>query len=231
MNSLKEKYLYPILIEVLLWIFYLLKLTFNFVSSASFKSFEKNLHKDYRRANSEILLFWHNQLILVFFTLLRTKDLNMCIMISANSDGDFMSLFLNRIGCRVIRGSSNTKSISVLRKMHKFIKLNSILGYAADGPTGPKYEFKPGAIFLSKKYKIPITLIHIKASNFFELNTWDKLKVPLPFSKLKITFKQLEPSVLYQDKPYSNNEDLLRSTQNILQDHMKSIADHNNITN
>ena len=91
MNSLKEKYLYPILIEVLLWIFYLLKQTFNFVSSASFKSFEKNLHKDYRRANSEILLFWHNQLILVFFTLLRTKDLNMCIMISANSDGDFMA--------------------------------------------------------------------------------------------------------------------------------------------
>ena len=115
---------------------------------------------------SAFLLFWHNRLLLMFFIFLHFKKRfpESAVMVSANKDGDLFSALLQQVGCRIIRGSANKKIPTSLKGIHKNLKSGKLVMYAADGPTGPLYQFKPGAVFLSQKYQVPIHLVHIEAA-------------------------------------------------------------------
>ena len=52
-----------------------------------------------------------------------------------------------------------------------------------DAPHGPPYEINTNIYKLAKKFDLKIALLTFKTNRFFRLNNWDKLKIPLPFSK------------------------------------------------
>ena len=54
-----------------------------------------------------------------------------------------------------------------------------------DGPRGPRFEFKPGAILLSQMSGRPILPMAYAASRAW-LIKWDKFVVPFPFSRIVI---------------------------------------------
>ncbi len=51
-----------------------------------------------------------------------------------------------------------------------------------DGPQGPAFILKKGIIHISLQSRVPIVALQFSASRFFELNTWDRKKLPYPFS-------------------------------------------------
>lgn len=137
--------------------------------------------------SSSFLLFWHNDLLLVFLIFITYKKNfpPITVLVSSNKSADIFAALLEKFGYSIIRGSANTKSLQALKGMHNAIKKKHVIAYAADGPTGPIYKFKPGAVFLSHKYKLPIDLVYIKPARMITFSTWDSLKLPLPFTKVQ----------------------------------------------
>ncbi|PJA96610.1 MAG: hypothetical protein CO129_05635, partial [Ignavibacteriales bacterium CG_4_9_14_3_um_filter_34_10] len=58
----------------------------------------------------------------------------------------------------------------------------------ADGPKGPAKKMKAGAVVISQRTQTTLLLLGIGYKNKIQLKSWDKLEIPLPFSKAKIVF-------------------------------------------
>src|SRR5207237_2956860 len=54
-----------------------------------------------------------------------------------------------------------------------------------DGPRGPRFEFKPGALLLSQMSGRPVLPMAYAASRAW-LIKWDKFVIPVPFSRIAI---------------------------------------------
>jgi len=63
----------------------------------------------------------------------------------------------------------------------------------ADGPRGPKYEFKAGAVLMARIAGVPIVPIACAAEHAWYLNRWDDFMVPKPFSRLVLAIGQPYP--------------------------------------
>jgi lysophospholipid acyltransferase (LPLAT)-like uncharacterized protein len=61
--------------------------------------------------------------------------------------------------------------------------------HALDGPKGPALKIKPGFNWFAEKTNKPTLLMSFEYSKSIELNSWDKMKIPLPFSKVEVDFK------------------------------------------
>ena len=57
------------------------------------------------------------------------------------------------------------------------------VGFAIDGPRGPAYVAKPGAVTLARHTGQAILPFHIGVSKYLELPSWDRLQIPLPFAR------------------------------------------------
>lgn len=64
-----------------------------------------------------------------------------------------------------------------------------------DGPAGPPYVLKKGALHISKASGVPIVPVRIQTPHALTLfTTWDKKRFPLPFSRVTVQFG--EPRVI-----------------------------------
>lgn len=183
------------------------------------------MHKQ-KDAESSFLLFWHNQLLLIFliFIVYKKKFPPFTVLVSSNKSADIFAALLEKNGYSIVRGSANNKSFQALRGIHNAIKKKHIIGYAADGPTGPIYQFKPGAVFLSYKYKVPIDLINIKPSRMITFKTWDRLILPLPFAKVQFKWRRVTPNEFEDNTSDARSKEGLNQSVSKLQDHMQSIS-------
>lgn len=134
-----------------------------------------------------------------------------CTLTSTSKDGELMTRVLNIMGFYCIRGSSNKKPVAALLNMIAYLKnCKSTAVMAVDGPKGPIYKVKNGALMLSKKTGFPIIPLVARPSNAYCLkNSWNKALIPKPFSKVEILFgKELK---------VPNDESDLDSYKNILE--------------
>ena len=63
------------------------------------------------------------------------------------------------------------------------VKNGECIYITPDAPHGPPYKINTNVYKLAKKFDLKIALLTFKTNRFFRLNNWDKLKIPLPFSK------------------------------------------------
>ncbi|NOG41766.1 MAG: hypothetical protein HND38_09625 [Planctomycetes bacterium] len=52
-----------------------------------------------------------------------------------------------------------------------------------DGPRGPRFVVQPGSIYLSQKTRLPIVPTTVGLSRYWKLPSWDKFRIPKPFSR------------------------------------------------
>lgn len=130
----------------------------------------------------KIMVFWHRKIFTVCNATRTIKK--KASMVSSSKDGEILSELLRREGNEIIRGSSNKDNIKSLKESIKFVKKGYSLGIAIDGPKGPIFEPKAGAIYIAQKTGLPI----IPVSSFCNKrwifrNIWDRLEIPKPFSR------------------------------------------------
>lgn len=130
----------------------------------------------------KIMVFWHRKIFTVCNATRTIKK--KASMVSSSKDGEILSELLRREGNEIIRGSSNKDNIKSLKESIKFVKKGYSLGIAIDGPKGPIFEPKAGAIYIAQKTGLPI----IPVSSFCNKrwifrNVWDRLEIPKPFSR------------------------------------------------
>ena len=146
--------------------------------------------------------YWHQQHILCA-SLIRQwirRGFKASFLISASVDGEVPERLARAWGAEVIRGSANQSSKSgalALRDMQRMMKRGYSVVTTADGPQGPIYEFKPGAILTSRIGDAPIIPIACAASRAWYLNRWDKFIIPKPFSRVVLAVG--EPYVVPRD--------------------------------
>ncbi|GHV15241.1 hypothetical protein AGMMS49938_12960 [Fibrobacterales bacterium] len=58
---------------------------------------------------------------------------------------------------------------------------------ALDGPRGPAGVAKDGAAWLSSRSATPLMQVEVKYGWHISLNSWDKTKIPLPFSRVTLS--------------------------------------------
>jgi lysophospholipid acyltransferase (LPLAT)-like uncharacterized protein len=93
---------------------------------------------------------------------------------------------VRRFGGHVIRGSSTNTGARALRDYYDaLVKDNVSPVITPDGPRGPRFEFKPGAILLGQMSGRPILPMAYAASRAW-LIKWDKFVIPVPFSRIAI---------------------------------------------
>ena len=100
-----------------------------------------------------------------------------------------MATILYRWGFKLIRGSSTRGWSGVLKHMIAlFKKEDTIIALTNDGPKGPPHITKKGAVALAIKKRVQILAVSASASSFFILPSWDKTKLPKPFSTIHVQF-------------------------------------------
>lgn len=107
-------------------------------------------------------------------------------LISPSVDGEIGAMMVRRIGGHVIRGSSTSTGAKALRDYYEALVKEAVSPVITpDGPRGPRFEFKPGAILLAQMSGRPILPLAFAASRAW-LIKWDKFVLPVPFSRIVI---------------------------------------------
>ncbi len=189
----------------------------------------ENYKEDVMQSKPLIMAFWHNRLFLCPFFAVRlrkkvNKNYKFLTLASKHGDGRFVGEVLSKFGLRNIYGSTknNNKAgrgieFKSIRTIVKQVKSGKCLGITPDGPRGPNQQINGEILNIAKLTKAKIMPVSYSASRFIEVNSWDKFKIPLPFSK--IYFVAYENNIKGEDIDDNYNEDLLK-------DRLKKYMDH-----
>lgn len=149
---------------------------------------------------SAIYVFWHRY-IPVLFPLFAFKKIT--ILVSLSRDGEFVASIIRfQKGYEVVRGSSTRGGLSAFFSLCSALRNKKKVGIPADGPRGPVYCMKEGILLLSRRTGAPVVPVSVKVKGAISINSWDKLLIPFPFSKIEIEFHEPHEVKSVEDKKY-----------------------------
>jgi lysophospholipid acyltransferase (LPLAT)-like uncharacterized protein len=132
---------------------------------------------------------WHQHLLICarYTVSIRNIGLKPGFMISPSVDGEAPTMLALTYGAQVVRGSGSYTGVRALLGSQKAIKRDGISPLITpDGPRGPRFKFKPGAIFTAQASGRPIVPIAFAAKPAWIFKTWDKFALPVPFARVCI---------------------------------------------
>ena len=95
-----------------------------------------------------VYCFWHNRIpIATYFW----KHRGIVVMSSLSFDSEYIARFIQRFGYGAARGSSTRGYRAALIQMIRAVRAGKSAAFTVDGPRGPIYEAKPGAVLLAAK--------------------------------------------------------------------------------
>ena len=139
-------------------------------------------------APSLIPVYWHqHQLFCAKYLLAQApRGMKLGFLISPSVDGEIGAMIVQRFDGHVIRGSATHTGARALRDYYEALVRQGVSpSITPDGPKGPRFVFKPGAILLSQMSQRPILPMAYAASRA-TLFHWDKFVLPWPFSRIVI---------------------------------------------
>src|SRR5258708_26096475 len=154
------------------------------------------------RTNSiPIYTFWHNR---VFLATYFWQCRRIVVMTSQSFDGEYIARFIQRFGYGAARGSSTRGATGAVVEMVRLMRARCPTAFTIDGPKGPVYVAKMGAVLLAKKTGHPILPFTINAGKFWEAKkSWDGFQVPKPFTRALVG---IAPSIFLP--PDADDEEL-----------------------
>ena len=139
-----------------------------------------------------IMACWHGELLMIPYAYTRyRKNPHVKLIISEHFDGNLIARTLGFFGFGTIRGSSTRGGVKALISSIKEIKSGYDLGITPDGPKGPRHIVQDGIVVMAQKAKVKITLVEIKPSSYWQLNSWDKFVIPKPFGIIEYYISEL----------------------------------------
>jgi lysophospholipid acyltransferase (LPLAT)-like uncharacterized protein len=131
-----------------------------------------------------IYTFWHNRVFLATYFWQRRR---IVVMTSRSFDGEYIARFIQRFGYGAARGSSTRGAIGAVVEMVRLMRAGCPTAFTIDGPKGPRYVAKMGAVLLAKKTGHPILPFSISAKKFWQASkSWDQFQVPKPFTRARV---------------------------------------------
>ena len=132
-----------------------------------------------------IFAFWHARLLPLAFTHRRRS---VAVLVSRHRDGELIARILARLGYEGARGSSTRGGEEGIRDMLRHAEEGRLLAITPDGPRGPAEQVKPGLVYLASRTGFPVLPLAAAASSAWTFDSWDRFRVPKPFSRLALVY-------------------------------------------
>jgi lysophospholipid acyltransferase (LPLAT)-like uncharacterized protein len=133
-------------------------------------------------------VYWHQHQLFCVKHLLaqRRAGVKLGFLISPSVDGELGAMLVHKLGGVVIRGSSSHTGARALRDYYQALSKDNVSpAITPDGPRGPPWKFKPGAVLLAQLSQRPIIPLAYAASRAWRIQ-WDQFVIPKPFSRISI---------------------------------------------
>lgn len=165
-----------------------------------------------------IATFWHGEIPMqghLYHHILRVrgekidlKNMRYGTIISEHNDGEFAAKLYALYGFKGIRGSSTRGGAKALVNALSKLKERWDIGLTPDGPRGPYHSIANGAIVMATKSKTKIVGFRVDPSKFWQLKSWDRMKIPKPFGEIK--YYILPPLYLDESEDLEVNKERLK---------------------
>lgn len=163
---------------------------------------------------------WHNNQCCVYGLPEKSKT---SVMVSRSKDGEVVASAIERaFGFKTVRGSKGRSgAIEATKQMIENLKNGEYGAIMVDGPKGPVYKAKDGAIKIAKLAGVPIVPMVWYSPNFnlIKFNSWDKLQMPV----LDVRLINLYGEPIYV--PSDGDDDSDEKYRQLLEDKLMELLD------
>jgi lysophospholipid acyltransferase (LPLAT)-like uncharacterized protein len=150
---------------------------------------EEHLDAVLARWPSFLPCYWHQHNLFCARYLLQQQErrgIRTGFLISPSVDGELGAMIIRRAGGYVIRGSSTHTGALAMKDYFQALMREAVSPVInPDGPRGPRFRFKPGAVLLAQMSGRPMLPLAYAASRAWLVH-WDRFVIPLPFSRIAI---------------------------------------------
>ena len=137
-----------------------------------------------------IASFWHSCMIPATYIF---RNMGIRVMSSNSYDGEYMGRIIHKFGFVAVKGSSSRNAVRALLGLRRALEEGWTVAFTLDGPRGPRHKVKPGPVALARSSGLALTMFHAAVDRAWVLNTWDRLMIPMPFSRVLVRFGKLIP--------------------------------------
>lgn len=139
-------------------------------------------------------VLWHNRLFLASEIYRRYRNKRpLYALISASKDGAWLEAFFSMVGgMAAARGSSSRLGREAASALVEVQREGHDIGITPDGPRGPCYDFKPGAVIVPRRTGAPVVVMGGEFMAAWRLKSWDRFYLPVPFSRVRVRCELIE---------------------------------------
>jgi lysophospholipid acyltransferase (LPLAT)-like uncharacterized protein len=149
------------------------------------------------RERPTIFVLWHNRLFVTPDIVRRFRGGQpISALISASKDGSWLAALFAAVGMGAVRGSSSRQGREAATALVETIQDGRDVGITPDGPRGPAYAMKPGALVVGRRTKALFVLVGMDFDSAWRVNSWDGFYLPRPFSRIHMRFELVDVSDL-----------------------------------
>jgi lysophospholipid acyltransferase (LPLAT)-like uncharacterized protein len=130
-----------------------------------------------------VYTFWHDRILATTYW---WRNCRAVVLTSRSFDGEYIARFIQRFGYGAVRGSSTRGAVGAVVEMARVMRAGCPTCFVVDGPKGPPYVAKMGAVLLAKRSGHPIVPVTMALHRLWKLPSWDSFQIPKPFTRAKI---------------------------------------------
>jgi hypothetical protein len=131
-----------------------------------------------------IFAFWHNRQI-GFIKIQQRYAVPAKVMVSRHGDGEIIARIVAKYGIGSVRGSSTRGGTAALKELLAATTEGHV-AITPDGPVGPRYRLKQGAVMLASRSGLPVVCVSWSTDRAWCFRSWDRFLLPKPFARLRI---------------------------------------------
>ena len=136
-----------------------------------------------------IVAVWHGQFMMTsgFWP---SHDVRVAAMVARHGDAEFIGAAMEALGVELIRGAGaggrrkDRGGLHALRQAVRALQDGASVVMTADVPPGPARRAGMGIVTIARLSGRPIVPVASATSRFFTLDTWSRMTINLPLSKL-----------------------------------------------
>ena len=129
-----------------------------------------------------VYAFWHHE---IFAATWFWRKRGIVVMSGYNFDARFTAQVIQKLGYEIARGSASRGAARALVGMVRAVQRGHDAAFTIDGPRGPRFVAKPGAVMVAKATGAAVLCFHIRpARSWVFSKSWDGTEIPRPFTRI-----------------------------------------------
>ena len=184
----------------------------------------KNFEIALNNKKSVIISTWHGQLLTPFMHLAKKKHYGLA---GLNRDGELISKVGNKLGWKILRGSSSKGGSRIFIEIVRILRQPStLIGITPDGPRGPEKIPKAGIIKAAQKTGAIIIPVSSISTRNWKFVNWHTFFLEKPFGKIYLKYGKPITFEIEDDFEFCKNS-LIKAMDNVEKENREYVKKNN----